>query len=68
MFPLTVQMEGVFVENTTGSPELAVAFNVSGESKMNFVPIVGKEMVCVANEILKLCVTLLAALKLLLPA
>lgn len=45
VLPLTEQTAGVFVENVTGRPELDVALNASGESKMNFDPIVGKVMV-----------------------
>jgi hypothetical protein len=45
VFPLTAQTLDELVEKVTARPELAVALNAIGESRMNLEPIVGKVIV-----------------------
>jgi len=55
---LTEQTAGVAEAKITGSPELAVAFSVTGaDVLMTSVGIVAKDIVCAASVTAKLCVT-----------
>jgi hypothetical protein len=60
--PETVQMEGVAEVKPTGSPELAVAVNVTGYGETKASPVDAQKVIVWTNGLTaKLCVTARAA-------
>lgn len=65
--PLTVQTPGVVEDKVTARPELAVATKAPGVVPRFWLPGETKLMVCAAGATMKVCATMVAAAKLVLP-